>query len=38
MGERIKEKIAENPYFQVETVFERFDQFKKGYLVPDDFS
>lgn len=22
----------------METVFERFDKFKKGYLIPDDFS
>jgi hypothetical protein len=38
MGEKVREKIAENPYFQLETVFERFDKFKKGYLIPDDFS
>ena len=38
MGERVREKISDNPYFQLETVFERFDKFKKGYLVPDDFS
>jgi Ca2+-binding EF-hand superfamily protein len=30
--------VAENPYFQIETVFERFDKFKKGHLIPDDFS
>jgi hypothetical protein len=38
MAEKVREKIAENPYFQMETVFERFDKFKKGYLIPDDFS
>ena len=38
MAEKIREKIAENSYFQIETVFERFDKFRKGYLIPDDFS
>lgn len=38
MLEGIREKIAENPYYQVQTVFERMDKFKKGYLVPDDLS
>lgn len=38
MAEKVREKIAENGYFQIETVFERFDNFQKGYLVPDDLS
>ena len=38
MAEELRVKIARNPYFQVETVFERMDKFKKGYLVPDDFN
>ena len=38
MGERIREKIAANSYFQMQTVFERMDKFKKGHLVPDDLA
>ena len=38
MAEQLRVKIAQNPYFQVETVFERMDKFKKGHLVPDDLS
>ena len=38
MAEELRVKIAHNPYFQVETVFERMDKFKKRHLVPDDFS
>ncbi len=38
MVERLRQKIAENHYFQPETVFERMDKFKKGYLIPDDMA
>lgn len=38
IGESIRQTIAKNPYFQTETIFERLDKFRKGYLVPSDFS
>lgn len=38
MAEKLREKIAENNYLQIETVFERLDSFRRGYLVPDDLS
>lgn len=38
LGESIKQKIAQNKYFQIETVFLRMDKFSKGYLIPQDFS
>lgn len=38
IAERIRVNIAHNSYFQIETVFERFDKFRKGYLIPEDLS
>ena len=38
LAENIRQTIATNPYFQVLSVFERFDKFRKGYLIPADFS
>jgi hypothetical protein len=38
MTESIRESIAKNPYFQIKTVFERFDKFKKAYLIPSDIA
>lgn len=38
LAESIRKSLANNPYFQIVTVFERFDKFKKGYLEPADFS
>ena len=38
LSEKIRQAIAENPYFQAKSVFERFDKFRKGYLIPSDFS
>lgn len=38
VAENIRQSLAANPYFQVVSVFERFDKFRKGYLEPADFS
>ena len=37
-AETIRKAIAENPYFQVVSVFERFGKIRKGYLGPPGFS
>lgn len=38
VAESIRKSLANNPYFQVVSVFERMDKFKKGFLEPADFS
>lgn len=38
LAEHLRAKIARNPYFQHETLFQRIDKFGKGYLVPDDLA
>lgn len=38
LAENIRQTFVHNPYFQVLSIFERFDKFRKGYLVPADFS
>ena len=37
-NENIRQTFGANPYFQTVSVFERFDKFKKGHLIPSDFS
>lgn len=38
LAESIRQSLANNPYFQIVSAFERFDKFRKGYLEPADFS
>lgn len=38
LAESIRQSLSNNPYFQIVSVFERFDKFRKGYLEPADFS
>jgi hypothetical protein len=38
LAEKARQSIFQNSYFQIQTVFERFDKFHKGYLIPSDFS
>lgn len=36
--ESARQAISANTYFQLETVFSRFDKLSQGYLVPSDFA
>lgn len=36
--EGVRQAICRNSYFQLETAFQRFDKFGKGYLLPSDLS
>jgi Ca2+-binding EF-hand superfamily protein len=36
--ETAKQVFCNNTYFQIETCFNRIDKFKKGYLIPSDFT
>lgn len=38
LAESIRQSLGSNPYFQIVSVFERFDKFRKGFLEPADFS
>jgi hypothetical protein len=36
--ESVRQSCCRNSYFQLETAFQRFDKFQKGYLTPSDLS
>lgn len=31
-AENIRQLLASNPYFQIASIFQRFDKFRKGFL------